>query len=183
MQINNIWIQDIHTAIEKCWLWAHMDIKKYDLLDKKYNHKDVFDIITHHVVSEICSEIISGIEMGYKTVLYLNTSYDLKKSEYIGYGQDTKRVVDRLENIIIQNIPAYVIKRPYPLYYDFSDKYKNREVDVVEEIEKIQQKINKNAFKPFNLNKLIKYLDKRGLKYLSSDYFQQVNNKLLAANK
>jgi len=184
MQItDNIWIQDIHTTIEKMWVIAHYDIMRYNLLDKKYSHKDVFDIITHHVLLDLCSEILCCVQLGNKTILYLNTKFDLRSSQYIGFSQDTKKVVQRLEKLIPSIIPAYVIERPYPLYWDFITKYNNREAETVEEIEKIQEKFNKNAFKPCNLNKAIQYLDKRGLKYLSSDYFKQVNNKLLVINK
>lgn len=180
---DNFWIQDIHTTIERCWLSINIDLHNYHLEGKSYNHKDVFDLITHHVLKDICDEIICGIQNGTKCVLYLNTKFDLRKSEYIKYGADTVRVVERLEKLISRIIPAYIIERPYPLYYDFITKYKEKEAEAVEEIEKIELKFSRNAFKPFNLNKVIKYLDKRGLKYLSSEYFQQANNKLLAANK
>jgi hypothetical protein len=181
--IPGIWIQDIHTTIEKTWVPIHLALNEYDLIDKSYNHKDVFDIMTHFIVKEICDEAIAGLQSGIKTVLYLNTQYNLRTSSIIEYGADTQKAITRLENLIPKLIPAYVIKKPYPLYYDFIIKYNGREIDAVHEIEKISLKFEKYAFKPFNLNKLIKYLDKRGLKYLSSDYFQQVNNKLLAANK
>lgn len=179
----DLWIQDIHTTIERTWLFANIELHKYELTEKSYNNKDVFDIITHHVLKDICDEIIYGLKNGTKCVLYLDTNFNLRQSEYLPYQADVKRLVERMERLIPRLVPAYKIVKPYPLYYDFINKFKNKEAEAVDEIEKIKAKFDKNAFKPFNLNKVIKYLDQRGLKYLSTDYFQQENNKLLAANK
>lgn len=181
---DNIWVQDIHTAIERCWFNIHVDLHKYNLIDKTYNNKDVFDIITHHVVLDICEESVACLRNGGKLVLYLNTKFKLKSSEIIPYSSDCSKMISRLEKLIPKLIPAYIIKRPYVLYGDgFVQKYSNREVEAVEEVDKLQHKIDRNTFKPFNLNKIINYLEQRNLKYLSTQYFQQVSNKLLAANK
>jgi len=179
---HDLYIHDIHIAIERCMMPISLNLHEYDLLDKSFNNKDVFDIITHHVLKDLCEEIICGLQNGSKSVLYLNTKFKVKDSEHILNTRDRVRAVKRLEKLIPRIIPAKLITRPYP-YYKFVELYEENSIDVVSEIELIRSKHFKNAFKSFNLNKIIKYLDQRGLKYLSTDYFQQENKKLLAANK
>jgi hypothetical protein len=179
---HDLYLQDIHIAIERCIMPVALDLHEFGLLDKSFSNKDVFDILTHHVLKDICEEIICGIQNGSKSVLYINTKFDLSKSEYILNTRDRKRAVERLEKLIPRVIPGHVVKRPYNVHR-FAFEYEKRSASAYSEIENIRQKMFKNAFKSFNLNKIIKYLDQRGLKYLSTEYFQQENKKLLAANK
>ena len=182
MQLGNIWLQDLHVEFERAVLPLALDRHEYHLLDKNYNNKDVFDLFTHHILHSACEEILACVQLGHKYVLYHDTSWELKKSDYLGYTADVQKAVKRLENLIPRILPAYIIEQPYDMY-EFLDKLDAQEVEVVEKMEKLKAKIDRNAFKSFNLNKIIKYLDQRGLKFLSSDYFQQANSKLLAANK
>ena len=182
MQLENIWLQDLHTEFERAVFNLAMDRCEYHLLDKNFNNKDVFDIFTHHILKDSCEEIVASIQMGHKYVLFQDTSWDLKKSDYLMYTADVLKAVKRLENLIPRILPAHIIKRPYSLH-EFVDRYEQQCAEAVEEMEKLKAKIDRNAFKPFNLNKIIKYLDQRGLKYMSSDYFQQANSKFLAPNK
>jgi hypothetical protein len=179
---DNVWFQDVHTSIERSILPVSLDLHQYDLLDTSFNNKDVFDILTHHVLKDICEEIVCGLQQGIKSFLYINKSYRVCNSDYILNTPDRVRAVSRLEKLILRVVPAVVITKPYSeqKYYE---KLNNNEAEVVSEFERLQHKQYKNAFKTFNFNKIIKYLDSRGLKYLSTDYFQQANKKLLAANK
>jgi len=182
MQLGNIWFQDLNVQFERAMLPLALDRHEYHLLDKTFNNKDVFDIFTHHILKDACEEIVACVQLGHKYVLYHDTSWDLRDSKHLPYSADMLRAIGRLEKLIPRILPAYIIIRSYDMY-EFLDKIDQREVDAMEEVEKLKAKVDRNAFKSFNLNKIIKYLDQRGLKYLSSDYFLQANSKLLAANK
>lgn len=182
MQLNNTWIQDIHVLFERAMLPTKLDQHKYHLLDKPFSNKNVFDIFTHHVLIDACADIVACVQLGHKYVLFQDTSWDIKNSVMLPYSADIIRAIQRLEKLIPRILPAYIIQQPYPLCI-FANKYEQQSAEAVEIIEHLNANIDRNAFRSFNLNKIIKYLDQRGLKYLSTDYFQQANSKLLAANK
>lgn len=183
MQItDDIYLLDIYVSIERCILPVSIDLHTYELFDKTYNNKDVFDILTHHVLKDIYEEIVAALRLGKIVILYNNTSFNIKESEYIINTPDRIRAINRLVKLILRLVPASVITRPYNIY-QFAQEFQDRNALAVLNIEEIIQKRFKNAFRSFNLNRTINYLENRGLKYLSTDYFQQINNKLLAANK
>jgi hypothetical protein len=179
---DDLWIQDINIAIERSLLFTNLDLSQYGLFGNSFNTKDVFDIFTHHVLKDICQDIIAALTLGTATYLYKDTSYSVRESGSLPFTPDMVRAVSRLEKLIPRVIPAQLITKPYDVR-EFYKRFHQRAADAVEVIERLNAKRYRNAFKPFNLNKIIDYLDKRGLKYLSTDYFQQENSKLLAGNK
>jgi hypothetical protein len=144
--------------------------------EAQFDTKDSFDIFTHHVFLHLCNIVIGEVRKGNKVIFLLtdNNRWDWQPALY--------KNITKVSKLVIKLLPVSHIRTELSLM-EFEQAYIDGDVKTVTDLDRVVNKMQKNTFKPFTLNKLIDYLDKRGLKYLSSKYFQQVNSKLLAANK
>lgn len=174
---DNIEFMDLYYEVDGAISAANRDVITYHLHQKDYNDKDNFDILLHHSLLNVINKIIKINRAGTKVVLLLCTN-----TRWV-YKGSMETALKRVVKIITQMLPVHNITTDlgcseflYALTIDHDAK-------VLAQVDKVRRKIERNAFKHFNLNKLIKYLDKRGMKYLSATYFQHLNSKLLAVNK
>lgn len=174
---HNIEVISFNTVVQKASVRTDRDLLMYNLLGKKdqaYESKDAFDIFTHYVFLNLCNECVEALQNGNKGIIVFCNGDEL---------ENAPKAFDRVKRLVKQLLPAYSVESDYNNLHDFADDLDLRDVYACSKIEEVNAKIESNQYKQFNLNKLIKYLEKRGMKYLSSVYFQQVNSKLLAANK
>lgn len=170
---------DVFYEIDGVFAATYRDMNLYGMTSKKevnFETKDSFDIFTHHVLLHLCNTVIGEIRKGNKVIFIMSDKYRWH------WDKPLYDNITRVSKLVLRVLPVPHIRTNLSLV-EFEQAIADRDVDVVTAYEKVYNKMQKNTFKPFNLNKLIKYLDNRGLKYLSSKYFQQVNSKLLAANK
>ena len=168
---------DLYFEIECVIGSVYTDLHIYGMhseRDYNFKTKDAFDLLVHRAFLSLCNTIIDINKAGRKVIFVL--------IDHESTDSDHHHSIMRVAQLAVKVLPVLHIATTLSLV-EFEQAIMDRDVSVLTDYERVVHKMNKSTFKPFNLNKLIKYLDKRGLRYLSSKYFQQVNSKLLAANK
>lgn len=170
---------DLYHEIDLALPNVNSDLVKYHLYnvsENLYRNKDVFDILTHHVFTHLIDKIHFEITKGNKVIFLICERCRQPNKDELYHA------ITRVAKLARRVLPVHCVDLNISID-EFVAALADCDVCAVGQIEKIERKIERNTFKSFNLNKMIKYLDNRGLRYLSTEYFKHLNSKLLAANK
>lgn len=158
------------------------DLKLLHTKKSKYlinlTDKDVKKLLMHHTIYEVCEEVISSKDKKKNVILFrpFEPSDTFEILTYVSLSELNKQLVSIIESIKKTLPIQIVIFKKEVSFHRLKEKLEKKDGDTTELIYKILS--NMTAIN-ISFEKVKKFANKNGLRFLSREYFDKIRTKQL----